>query len=165
MKTLNILLVEDSPLDAELIEAYLVEGGLEFSLLCVENREDFVAALEKHCFDIILADYMLPCFNGIVALSIARATCPGVPFIFVSATLGEEVAIETLKSGATDYVLKRRLTRLVPSIQRALREVQERLDRKLAVAQWHESETRFRMMADTIFSKSCHISRRVCRHR
>ncbi len=149
MKTLNILLVEDSPLDAELIEAYLVEGGLEFSLLCVENREDFVAALEKHCFDIILADYMLPCFNGITALSIARATCPGMPFIFVSATLGEEVAIETLKSGATDYVLKRRLTRLVPSIQRALREVQERLDRKQAEAQRHESETRFRMMADT----------------
>ena len=65
MKTLNILLVEDSPLDAELIEAYLVDGGLEFSLLCVETREDFVVALETHCYDIILADYILPCFNGI----------------------------------------------------------------------------------------------------
>ena len=149
MKALNILLVEDSPLDAELIEAYLVEGKIEFSLLCVETREEFVAALEKNCFDIILADYMLPCFNGIAALEIARSTCPGVPFIFVSATLGEEVAIETLKSGATDYVLKRRLTRLVPSIERALREVQERLDRKQAQAQCQESEDRFRIMADT----------------
>lgn len=149
MKTLNILLVEDSPLDAELIEAYLVDGGLEFSLLCVETREDFVAALETHCYDIILADYILPCFNGIAALEIARATCPGVPFIFVSATLGEEVAIETLKSGATDYVLKRRLMRLVPSIERALREVQERLDRSKAQAQQQESEARFRIMADT----------------
>ena len=149
MKTLNILLVEDSPLDAELIEAYLMDGGLKFSLLCVENREDFVAALEKHCYDIILADYMLPCFNGIAALEIAHTTCPGVPFIFVSATLGEEVAIETLKSGATDYVLKRRLMRLVPSIERALREVQERLDRKQAEAQRQESEDRFRIMADT----------------
>ncbi len=149
MKTLNILLVEDSPLDAELIEAYLVDGGLEFSLLCVETREDFVVALETHCYDIILADYILPCFNGIAALEIARATCPGVPFIFVSATLGEEVAIETLKSGATDYVLKRRLTRLVPSIERALREVQERLDRSKAQAQRQESEARFRIMADT----------------
>ncbi|MEG4342605.1 PAS domain S-box protein [Microcoleus sp. A003_D6] len=149
MKTLNILLVEDSPLDAELIEAYLVDGGLEFSLRCVETREEFVAALEEQCCDIILADYMLPCFNGIVALSIARATCPGVPFIFVSGTLGEEVAIETLKSGATDYVLKRRLLRLVPSIQRALREVQERSDRKQAEAQQQESEARFRIMADT----------------
>ena len=119
MKTLNILLVEDSPLDAELIEAYLVDGGLEFSLLYVETREDFVAALETHCYDIILADHILPCFNGIAALEISRITCPGVQFIFVSATLGEEVAIETLKSGATDYVLKRRLMRLVPSIDRA----------------------------------------------
>ncbi|MCC3407646.1 MAG: PAS domain S-box protein [Microcoleus sp. PH2017_10_PVI_O_A] len=149
MKTLNILLVEDSPLDAELIEAYLMDGGLDFSLLCVETREDFAVALEKQCVDIILADYMLPCFNGIAALEIARATCPGVPFIFVSATLGEEVAIETLKSGATDYVLKRRLTRLVPSIERALREVKERLARKAAQAQRQESEARFRMMADT----------------
>ncbi|MEG4575793.1 PAS domain S-box protein [Microcoleus sp. N3A4] len=149
MKTLNILLVEDNPLDAELIEAYLMDGGLEFSLLCVETREDFAAALEKNCFDIILADYMLPCFNGIAALEIASATCPGVPFIFVSATLGEEVAIETLKSGATDYVLKRRLITLVPSIERALREVQERIERKQAEAQQQESEARFRTMADT----------------
>jgi PAS domain S-box-containing protein len=149
VKTLNILLVEDSPLDAELIEAYLLDGGLDFCLRCVETREDFAVALEKQCVDIILADYMLPSFNGIAALEMARATCPGVPFIFVSATLGEEVAIETLKSGATDYVLKRRLTRLVPSIERALREVKERLDRKAAQAQREESEARFRMMADT----------------
>ncbi|MEG4227669.1 PAS domain S-box protein [Microcoleus sp. N9_B2] len=149
MKTLSILLVEDSPLDAELIEAYLMDGGLQFSLVCVETREDFATALEKQRFDIILADYMLPCFNGIAALEIARATCPEVPFIFVSATLGEEVAIETLKSGATDYVLKRGLMRLVPSIQRALREVQERSERKQAEAQQQESEARFRIMADT----------------
>ena len=149
MKTLNILLVEDSALDAELIEAYLMDGGAQFSLMCVETREDFATALEKQRFDIILADYMLPCFNGIDALEIAHTTCPGVPFIFVSATLGEEVAIETLKSGATDYVLKRRLIRLVPSIERALREVQERNERKQAEAQQQESEARFRIMADT----------------
>ncbi len=149
VKTLNILLLEDSPLDAELIEAYLVDGGLEFSVRCVETREDFVTALEKNCYDIILADYMLPEFNGLEALEIARVSCPGLPFIFVSATLGEEVAIETLKNGATDYVLKGRLMRLVPSIQRALREVQERLDRKQAEKQQQESEDRFRMMADT----------------
>lgn len=81
MKALNILLVEDSPLDAELIEAYLTDGGIECSLTCVETRSEFVAALEEKCFDIILADYMLPCFNGIAALEIARETCPGVPFI------------------------------------------------------------------------------------
>jgi len=149
VKTLNILLIEDSALDAELIEAYLVEGGLKFSLRCVATREDFAAALDKQCFDIILADFMLPGFNGLGALSMASATCPEVPFIFVSATLGEGVAIETLKSGATDYVLKRSLTRLVPSIDRAMREVKERLARKAAQAQRLESEARFRMMADT----------------
>lgn len=148
-KTLNILLLEDSPLDAELIEAYLVDGGLDFSLVCVETRGNFVAALEKNCYDIILADYMLPGFNGLEALEIARASYPGLPFIFVSATLGEEVAIETLKNGATDYVVKRRLTRLVPSIVRALREVQERLDRKQAEAALQASEEKLRCLAES----------------
>ncbi len=149
VKTLNILLLEDSPLDAELIEAYLVDGGLEFSLQCVETRGNFVAALEKNCYDIILADYMLPGFNGLEALEIACARYPGLPFIFVSATLGEEVAIETLKKGATDYVIKRRLTRLVPSIVRALREVQERLDRKQAEAALQASEEKLRCLAES----------------
>lgn len=148
-KTLNILLLEDSPLDAELIEAYLVDGGLDFSLLCVETRGNFVAALEKNCYDIILADYMLPGFNGLEALEIARASYPGLPFIFVSATLGEEVAIETLKNGATDYVVKRRLTRLVPSIVRALREVQERLDRKQTEAALQASEEKLRCLVES----------------
>lgn len=149
MKTLNILLLEDSSLDAELIQDYLLDGGLDFSLLCVQTRADFVGALENNCYDLILADYMLPEFNGLDALEIARGICPGLPFIIVSATLGEELAIETLKNGATDYVVKRGLTRLVPSIQRALREVQERLDRKQAEVHRQESEDRFRMMADT----------------
>lgn len=149
VKTLNILLLEDSPLDAELIQAYLVDGGLDFSLVCVETRGNFVAALEKNCYDIILADYMLPGFNGIEALEIARASYPGLPFIFVSATLGEEVAIETLKKGATDYVVKRRLTRLVPSIVRALREVQERLDRKQTEAALQASEERLRCLLES----------------
>ncbi|MGB7712492.1 MAG: PAS domain S-box protein [Microcoleus sp.] len=175
MKTLNILLVEDSRLDAELIEVYLIDGGIEYDLLCVETREEFVAALENNSFDIILADYMLPGFNGIAALEIARATCPQLPFIFVSAPfdeqLGEEVAIETLKSGATDYVIKPRLTRLVPSIQRAMREVQERMERKQAEAQRQESEDRFRIVADTApvmiwmsdSHKVCHYFNKVWR--
>jgi len=149
VKTLNILLLEDSPLDAELIEAYLVNGGLDFSLVCVETRVNFVAALDKNCYDIILADYMLPGFNGLEALEIARASYPGLPFIFVSATLGEEVAIETLKNGATDYVIKPRLTRLVPSIVRALREVQERLDRKQTEAALQASEEKLRCLVES----------------
>ncbi|MFM9266948.1 response regulator [Tychonema sp. BBK16] len=149
MKTLNILLLEDSPLDAELIEAYLVDGGLDFSLQCVETRGNFVAALDKNCYDVILADYMLPGFNGLEALEIARASYPGLPFIFVSATLGEEVAIETLKNGATDYVVKRRLTRLVPSIVRALREVQERLNCQQTEAALLASEEKLRCLVES----------------
>ncbi|MFB2919777.1 PAS domain S-box protein [Aerosakkonema funiforme] len=129
MKVLRILLLEDSLLDAELIDANLKDAGIDCDLVRVETRADFVAALEKNCFDLILADYALPAFDGISALEIARTTCPQVPFIFVSATLGEELAIETLKNGATDYVLKQRLGRLGPSVRRALNEARERAHR------------------------------------
>lgn len=149
MKTLNILLLEDSILDAELIEEYLIEGGIKCYLTRVETRIDFIEAIDKNSFDLILADYSLPSFDGISALEIAQARCSDVPFIFVSATLGEELAIETLKSGATDYVVKERLGRLVPAVKRALREAQERRDRLLAEAARQESEERFQIMADT----------------
>jgi DNA-binding NtrC family response regulator len=132
VEILRILLVEDSLLDAELIYANLTNGGLDCELVRVETRPDFLKALEEESFELILSDYSLPSFDGISALDIAQATCPEVPFIFVSATLGEELAIETLKSGATDYVLKQRLDRLVPAVNRALREAKERSDRKQA---------------------------------
>lgn len=137
MGKLRILLLEDSLLDRELIQVHLTEGGIDCELVRVETRADFLTALEKDSFELILADYSLPAFDGISALELAHATCPEVPFIFVSATLGEELAIETLKSGATDYVLKQRLDRLVPAINRALREAKERAKRKRA-----ESELR-----------------------
>ena len=105
MEVLKILLLEDSVLDAELIEAHLIEGAINCSLTRVETRSEFVAALEEKSFDLILADYSLPSFDGISALEIARSSYSEVPFIFVSATLGEELAVETLKSGATDYVV------------------------------------------------------------
>nr|WP_275994145.1 PAS domain S-box protein [Argonema antarcticum] len=127
-------MLEDSLLDAELIHANLSDAGIDCELVRVETRADFVAALEKGSFDLILADYALPSFDGISALEIARTTCPELPFIFVSATLGEELAIETLKNGATDYVLKQRLLRLAPSVHRALREAKERTYRVKAEA-------------------------------
>ncbi len=130
MKTLRFLLLEDSLLDAELAQASLAEGGINCELVRIETRASFLAALESEFFDLILADYILPSFDGISALEIARNRCPEVPFIFVSATLGEELAIEALKSGATDYVLKHRLERLVPCVQRALREAKERRKRQ-----------------------------------
>jgi len=130
--SLRILILEDSPLDAELTLAALADGGIAFTATRVETRDDFLTALEQGETDLILADYALPSFDGIAALAIARVVAPAIPFIFVSGTLGEELAIETLKSGATDYVLKQRLARLVPSVQRALREAAERDQRQRA---------------------------------
>jgi PAS domain S-box-containing protein len=129
---LRILLLEDSLLDTELIQAHLIEGGIDCELVQVEASADFQRALEQDSFDLILSDYSLPAFDGISALKMAQAIRPDVPFIFVSATLGEELAIETLKSGATDYVLKQRLERLAPSVKRALRETMERVKRQQA---------------------------------
>lgn len=130
MSTPRFLLLEDKPLDTEAIQTTLTDGGIGCELSRVDTRADFVTALETVEFDLILAAYAMPGFDGISALKIARNLRPDVPFIFVSASLGEELAIETLKQGATDYVLKQRLERLVPSVQRALREAQERRDRK-----------------------------------
>jgi CheY-like chemotaxis protein len=122
---LRILLLEDDPNDAELIHELLVEH-IVCKLTRVETCAEFVAALEYSGIDLILADYKLPAFDGLSALHLALRERPEVPFIFVSGTVGEDVAIEALKIGATDYVLKQRLSRLVPSVQRALREAVER---------------------------------------
>jgi PAS domain S-box-containing protein len=132
MSTLRFLLLEDKPFDAEAIQAMLTDGGIDYELLRVDTRADFVRALEIKAFDLILAAYALPSFDGIAALEIACNLCPEIPFIFVCASLGEELAIETLKRGATDYVLKQRLGRLVPCVQRALREAKERRELKQA---------------------------------
>jgi len=151
MNFLRFLLLEDSVLDAELAQAMLTEGGINCKLIRVETDADFLNALETEVFDLILADYALPSFDGIKALEIARNRCPEVPFIFVSAALGEELAIEALKNGATDYVLKQRLGRLVPSVQRALREAKERRERQQAEESLQKSETKYRRIVDTSY--------------
>ena len=130
MRPLKILSLEDDPRDAELIQALLEPEDFDFVLTRASTRAGFVDALDRAEFDLILADYTLPSFDGLSALKMALERCPDVPFIFVSGTLGEEVAIEALKIGATDYVLKTRLSRLVPSVHRALREARDRLNQK-----------------------------------
>ncbi|MEH1836812.1 MAG: response regulator [Nostoc sp.] len=151
MNVLRFLLLEDSLLDAELAQAMLTEGGINCELIRVETGADFLAALESETFDLILSDYALPSFDGISALEIARNRTPEVPFIFVSAALGEELAIEALKNGATDYVLKQRLGRLVPSVQRALREAKERRERQRAEESLQKSEAKYRRIVDTSY--------------
>ncbi|MBE9047810.1 response regulator [Pleurocapsales cyanobacterium LEGE 10410] len=144
---LKFLLLEDSPLDADVTLATLIDGGIDCELWQVDTRDEFVTALEGDRFDLILADYALPGFDGASALNIARSICPDVPFIFVSGSLGEELAIESIKQGATDYVLKQRLERLVTCVYRALREAQGERDRQRMVRAVRESEARFRCFA------------------
>ena len=124
---LRVLNLEDDPNDSELIQAQLAKGEIQCDMVRLETREDFVAAMKRGGFDLILADYSLPSFNGLSALEIAMKKCPEVPFIFVSGAIGEEFAIETLKRGATDYVLKDRLSRLPTAIERALKGAEERI--------------------------------------
>ena len=126
MQSLRILHLEDDPMDAELVLMALSAEGLICEVQVVSRRDEFAAALERGGIDLILADFALPAFDGMSALAMAREKSPDLPFVFVSGKLGEEAAIESLKSGATDYVLKNRLSRLGPAVQRALTETKER---------------------------------------
>ena len=145
MKTpLRLLHLEDDPVDAELITTTLMEGNIPCESQLVDTRQAFVAALKEGRMDLILADYSIPGFDGMTALTLARQHCPDVPFLFVSATIGEELAIDAMHQGATDYVLKQRLGRLVPSVQRALRELDDRAERKRAEEALRQSEKQFR---------------------
>src|ERR1700692_3882091 len=138
---LRILSIEDDPKDAKLIQDLLEAEGVVCEVTRVDTQAALLASVEQGGIDLILADYSLPSFDGISALKFAMKACPDVPFIFVSGTLGEEVAIEALKIGATDYILKTRLSRLVPAVLRALREATQRAERKQAEESLRQSET------------------------
>lgn len=140
-------MLEDNPTDSELATHTLRRGGIKFTATRVETEADFIRELETNPPDLILSDYALPGFDGYAALDIAKKKTPNIPFIFVTGTMGEEVAIETLKNGATDYVLKHRLARLVPSVHRALREAGERAERRRAQEQLRESHEQLRALS------------------
>jgi two-component system sensor histidine kinase UhpB len=135
---LRILHLEDDPNDAALVQSTLETGGITCAITCVQTHADFVAALEHGGVGLILSDFSVPAFDGFSALEIVDARFPDVPFILVSGTLGEELAIDSLQRGATDYVLKQRLTRLVPAVHRAMQEVKVRVERKQAEAKRKE---------------------------
>ena len=129
---LRILHLEDSPLDAELVREWLTDAGLSIQLDWAANEQEFTSFLQSGGYDLILADYRLPGFNAPAALLLAKAYCPDIPFIAVTGAVGEEEAVAFLKQGATDYVLKGRLSKLPGAIERALDECRERRARRQA---------------------------------
>ncbi|MDE3243685.1 MAG: response regulator [Nitrospirota bacterium] len=129
---LRLLHIEDNPLDCELIQRLLTANGFVCETVRVDTQDAMLAALQESRFDLIFCDYTMPTFDGRTALAIARERCPEIPFIFVSGTIGEDHAVESLHRGATDYVLKDRLTRLPDVVRRALNEVRERSERRRA---------------------------------
>jgi signal transduction histidine kinase len=137
---LHILHLEDDPNDADLIQFALEGAGIVCAVTRVETQDAFVAALERGGIDLVLSDFTMPCFDGLSATKIVQTRWPNLPVILVSGTLGEELAIDALKNGATDYVLKERLSRLVPAVRRAMKEVEARAERQRLKALFIEAQ-------------------------
>src|SRR5687768_12529496 len=117
---LRILILEDVPMDAELVEYELERARIPFSARRVDTRDDFLRELEEFHPDVILSDYTLPRFDGMSALSLARERAPALPFLIVTGSVNEETAVGCMKAGATDYLLKSNLARIGPAIEGAL---------------------------------------------
>jgi PAS domain S-box-containing protein len=147
-KEIRILHLEDSPRDAALIRSKLVAGGLACEFTVVDGEPEFAAALAGKSWDLILCDNNISDYDGLSALKLAKEKQPATPLIMVSGSLGEEEAVQRLQLGATDYILKQRLERLVPAVQRALHEAEELRNRQRAEAALRESEERFRNLAE-----------------
>ena len=147
---LRILMLEDSALDAELITAQLQRAGLDFEAERLWSRNAFIEAIENRTFDVILADHVLPGFDGDAALALARERIPQTPFIFVSGTLTEELAVQALTRGARDYVVKQRLQRLPDAIRRARQEARERSQLVQAQAALSDSQAQLQQVTDAV---------------
>ncbi len=154
---LRILHIENDPHDAELIAAALAAGGIPVDIHVVDDRTAVRDFLSRMPFDIVLCDYSLPHYDGLTALADVRAILPDMPFIYVSGTIGEVRAIEALKQGATDYVLKQDLHRLAPAIERAMKEYEERRLRREAEAQLQQQQRTVQLIVDTEPESVCVI--------
>lgn len=149
METLRVLLIEDSVTDAKLVVQELQRSGRAVEFERVETAEAMRAALATKTWNIVLSDWSMPKFSAPAALAILRERDPDLPFIIVSGTIGEETAVEAMRAGAHDFVLKDRLGRLMPAIERELREYDDRTARRQAEHALRESETRFRKLAES----------------
>ena len=147
LSSLRILHLEDDQRDHNLVREILAVENFDGDIQNVQTRQQFEQAVESSTFDVILSDLSLPQYNGMEALAFAREKQPDVPFVFLSGTMGEQSAVDSLRNGATDYVLKEHLNRrLVPALRRALREAGERSERKRAEEALRRSETQYRVI-------------------
>ncbi|MEW6196958.1 MAG: PAS domain S-box protein [Bacteroidota bacterium] len=147
---LKILLLEDSDLDAELLQHILSEEGIECSITRAANQKEFFSAINQFEFDVILSDNTLPDYDGLSALKYAREHKPHIPFIFVSGTIGEERAVEALRHGARDYVLKQHINKLVPALQRVTHESKIEQAKIRAEKELRASEEKYRRLVNEV---------------
>lgn len=155
MEKLRILINEDTPSDAELLEYEIRKGGFNFLSHRVDTRERFLVALEEFRPDLIISDFNLPSFNGMQALALAREFSPLIPLIIVTGALNEEIAVECMKAGADDYVLKDNLRRLVPAIGVVMANSKARNERVLAEEQSAASERKMRAVFEHAHDAIC----------
>ncbi|MGA2279024.1 MAG: PAS domain S-box protein [Verrucomicrobiota bacterium] len=158
-RKLQILHLEDDPDFAELVHSLFAQDGLDVELKCVGDRAAFEAALDAGAFDAIVSDYHLPSFSGLDALAMVRKKDPYIPFILVSGTIGEQAAIESLKAGATDYLLKQQPDRLPSAVRRAVQEAEERARLRAAETELVRREKYFRTLMDNSLDVLCILSR------
>jgi PAS domain S-box-containing protein len=149
-EVLKVLCLEDSPRDAELLRESLIDAGYDLNMDCTAVEKEFVSFLRTRYYDLILSDFKLPGFDGFTALRWSVEICPDVPFICVSGTVGEEIAVELLRKGAIDYVLKSRLEKLPFVIKRALDELKEKKARKQAEETIQKERTLLRTLIDNL---------------
>lgn len=149
MEPLNVLIVEDSVDDAELVTLELSRVGMNVSSTRVETEADFLASMDSQSWDLIISDFRLPTFSGMKAYEIFHSRGIDVPFIMISGTIGEELAVDAMRRGVNDYLMKGNLARLAPAVERELREAAHRRERRLAENALQESEERYRIVAET----------------
>jgi len=127
-KPIQILLLEDTDTDAELIRHELQKSNIDHTLTHVKTKDSFLRSIDKNPPHLILSDCKIPGFDGLSAFEISRKKCPAAPFIIISETIGEELAVQAMKAGVTDYILKDRLGRLVGAVEHAFREAEEHME-------------------------------------
>src|SRR5438034_9958181 len=160
---LKLLILEDNAFDAELEVGQLQAAGYDCDWLRVQTREDFEACLDRPDFELILADYNLPSFDGLSALGLMKERGLEIPFVLISGTLGEERAIESVKAGATDYVMKERLERLAPVVARALNDRLERANRSAAQQALRDAHRRLQALSVRLLQVEETERRRIAR--